>query len=106
MIRQSATDIKMTVSIDKVRQISLLARISLEEAELERFRKDLNRILGWVQQLETVNTETLAPFSDMGGNLFERARDDTVLPVPSREKLLANAPESLDGCFIVPKILE
>ena len=96
----------MTVSLDKVRQISQLARISLEEAELERFRRDLNSILDWMNQLEEIDTETLAPFSDMGGNLLECARDDVVLPVPAREKLLANAPESQDGCFVVPKILE
>ena len=96
----------MTVSLDKVRQISQLARISLEEAELERFRQDLSCILGWVQQLEEVDTEALTPFSDMGGNLLECARDDVVLPVPSPEKLLANAPESQDDCFAVPKILE
>ena len=96
----------MTISLDAVRQISNLARISLEDAEMEGFREDLSRILGWVCQLESVDTEMLAPFSDMGGNLLERAWDDTVSSPPSREKLLANAPEGLDGCFAVPKILE
>ena len=96
----------MTISLDTVRKISQLARISLEEAELERFQEDLIRILNWVRQLEMVDTETLPPFSDMGGNLLERARNDIALPAPAHEQLLANAPQSLEGCFAVPRILE
>ena len=102
----SKTDAEMTISLDTVRHISRLVRISLDEAETERFREDLSRILDWVHQLESVDTDALPPFSDMGGNLLERARDDSVLPVPAREELLANAPQSQDGCFAVPRILE
>ena len=96
----------MKISLDTVRRISRLACISLEKAELERFREDLSHILEWARQLESVDTEALAPFSDMGGDLLECSREDAALSVPSREKLLANASESLDGCFAVPKILE
>lgn len=96
----------MTISREKVRQISRLARISLDEDELDSYRQDLSQILDWVSQLEKVETDSVAPFSDMGGNLFDCAREDLVEPAPSRESLLANAPEQADGFFTVPRILE
>lgn len=96
----------MTISREKVRQISQLARISLNEDELDQFRDDMNQILNWMRQLEEVNTESVPPFSDMGGNLFERARDDIAEPAPAREQLLANAPQITDGFYTVPRVLE
>ena len=96
----------MTIERKTVRQISRLARISLDESEIDHFGNDLGRILDWVQQLEAVDTESVAPFSDMGGELLSRARDDVAEPAPPRDDLLANAPESSEGFFTVPKILE
>lgn len=95
------------ISTDMVRKIARLARVSLDDAALEGFRQDLSGILDWMRALEEVDTDAVEPFSHKGGDLLSCAREeDAPVSPPARDALLANAPESRDGCFVVPKILE
>jgi len=95
------------MSLDKatVRKIGFLARLEIPEEDLEGLAHELNGILGWVEQLAQVDTEGVAPVASVSQmKLFWR--DDVVTDGNMPEKVLANAPETVDGYFLVPKVVE
>jgi aspartyl-tRNA(Asn)/glutamyl-tRNA(Gln) amidotransferase subunit C len=88
-----------------MRRIARLARIRLTDAEVGAFAGELDGILGWIEQLNEVDTEGVAPLTrvvDM--RLPQRA--DVVTDGNKPEAILANAPEAHDGYFVVPKVIE
>jgi aspartyl-tRNA(Asn)/glutamyl-tRNA(Gln) amidotransferase subunit C len=94
-----------TISTDDVRQLAALSSISLDEAELESLRVDLENILGYVDQLGQLDTDGVEPTYQVTGlqNVWrsDEIADDTV----STEALLDLAPESQDNQIKVPKVL-
>ena len=96
------------MSVDKstVVRIAKLARIRVPEAELEGLADELNNILGWVEQLNEVDTEGVAPMSSGVEGMALRWRKDDVTDGDRRDDVLANAPDSRDGFFVVPKVIE
>jgi aspartyl-tRNA(Asn)/glutamyl-tRNA(Gln) amidotransferase subunit C len=95
----------MALTIDEVAKVALLARLRLSPEELETFTGQLNSIVGFVeqlQQLDTANVEPLAHGIDMH-NVF---RDDVLGPSLPREKALANAPKRNEEGFLVPAVLD
>lgn len=100
----------MSVDDKIVRRIAHLARLKLEEAEVAPMTSALNGILGWVEQLQEVNTEGVAPMASVIGHTM-RWRDDVVNDPPltggdRQADVLANAPEAQFGFFAVPKVIE
>lgn len=95
----------MSVSPDQVRHIAKLARIAMNEKELERLGPELNAIIGWVEQLAEVNTDGVEPLTAVIDQKL-RLRDDVVTDGDIREEVLANAPEAQHGFFAVPKVIE
>ncbi len=88
-----------------VRRIAKLARIHLDEDELPRLQKELNTILGYVEQLAEVNVEGVIPLSG-GSETAMRMREDVVSDGGYPEKILANAPDRIGNFFAVPKVVE
>jgi aspartyl-tRNA(Asn)/glutamyl-tRNA(Gln) amidotransferase subunit C len=95
----------MSVSPEQVRHIAKLARIAMSDDELERLVPELNNILGWVEQLEEVNTDGVEPLTAVVPNTL-RLREDKVTDGDCREDVLANAPFAEHGFFAVPKVIE
>ncbi|TNE33319.1 MAG: Asp-tRNA(Asn)/Glu-tRNA(Gln) amidotransferase subunit GatC [Alphaproteobacteria bacterium] len=100
------------MSVDKatVAKIASLARIKMNDAELERMVPELNGILGWVEQLGEVDTSGIAPMTAVIPNHL-RLRDDVIDADPltgggRRDDVLANAPAAEHGFFGVPKVIE
>lgn len=100
------------MSVDKatVAKIASLARISMDDAALERMVPELNGILQWVEQLGEVDVTGTEPMAAVIPNTL-RLRDDVVDPDPltgggRREDVLANAPVAEHGFFGVPKVIE
>jgi len=96
------------MSVDKstVVRIAGLARISVPEEDLDELAAELSNILGWVEQLNEVDTEDVMPMTSVTDGVVLRARDDTVTDGNYREDLLKNAPKERDGFFVVPKVIE
>ncbi len=92
------------ISKTEVDRIAELARLDLTDSEKDVFEGQLNQILGYVAQVESVPTEGVPPTSSVADNQSEWRRDE-VLPGLSPDEALANAPESQDGLFRVPTIL-
>jgi aspartyl-tRNA(Asn)/glutamyl-tRNA(Gln) amidotransferase subunit C len=95
----------MSVSPEQVRHIAKLARIAMSDEELERLVPELNNILGWVEQLEEVNTDGVDPLTVVVPNML-RLREDKVTDGDCRDDVLANAPVAEHGFFAVPKVIE
>ncbi len=100
------------MSVDKttVAKIAALARIKMDDAELERMVPELNGILDWVEQLGEVDTAGIEPMTAVIPNTL-RLRDDVVDADPltaggKRDAILANAPAAEHGFFGVPKVIE
>lgn len=100
------------MSVDKatVAKIASLARIRMGDEELDRMVPELNKILGFVEQLGEVDTSQVEPMTAVIPNKL-RLRDDVVDADPltgggKRDAVLANAPAAEHGFFGVPKVIE
>lgn len=92
----------MDINVD---QISLLARIRLKEEEKKRLTRDLENILGYVKQLDELNTDAVEPTSHVLQieNVF---RIDDARPQNVTEDALRHAPDREGRFFKVPKVIE
>ncbi len=95
----------MALDTYTVRRIAKLARIHVDEGELAPLADELNNILGWVEQLDEVDTEGVEPMTSVV-EMVQRLRVDVVTDGHVQGKVLANAPETTDGFFVVPKVIE
>jgi aspartyl-tRNA(Asn)/glutamyl-tRNA(Gln) amidotransferase subunit C len=95
------------MSLDRkaVAHIATLARIKVGEAELHALAGELNGILQWVEQLGEVDTGGVEPMTSVRPMQL-RHRPDLVTDGGIRDDVLANAPETMHGFFVVPKVVE
>ena len=95
------------MALDKatVARIAALARIRIPEEELEGLAAEMEKIIGWVKQLDEVNTDDVPPMASVV-DVDLPWRDHKVIDGDCRDKVLANAPEKAEGFFAVPKVLE
>ncbi len=95
------------MSVDKatVARIAGLARIEVKDDELEPLAGELSHILGWIEQLGEVDAEGVEPMTAVT-DIPPRMRGDEVTDGERRDDILANAPESDGGYFVVPKVVE
>ncbi len=94
-----------TISTDDVKYVAALAKIAITDDEAATFTKELDAILGYVQQLDAVDTTGLAPTYQVTGLTSVTRPDEIINYGTSREGLLKNAPRSRDGYIEVPKVL-
>lgn len=95
----------MYLSIEEVRRVAQLARLELDDEELEKQTHRINSLIEQFEALQAVDVEGVEPTSH-SIPLFNVFREDEVRPSLPREEVLANAPEAQDGCFVVPRIIE
>lgn len=95
----------MAVDEKTVRRIAHLARIKLDDADVEPMMKELNGILNWVEQLGEVNTDGVEPMTSVVAQKM-RWREDVVSDGNIQEDVLKNAPEAQFGFYAVPKVIE
>lgn len=95
----------MALDKETVRRIAHLARLQVPEAELDGLAGELNNILTWVEQLDSLDTSGVAPMTSVvARDLPMRADEVTDGGYPDR--VLANAPDPARGFFTVPKVVE
>ena len=85
--------------------IARLARIRLREGEEISLAKELSGVLGWVEQLQQVNTDGIEPLTSVVGARL-KTRPDAIDHTSNRDDVLANAPEAIGDFFTVPKVVE
>lgn len=95
----------MQVDEDLVRRIARLARIKISDEEAASLKGELSGILNWVEQLGEVDTENVEPMTRVVPITLTK-RKDVVTDGEIPAKVVANAPMSEDGFFVVPKVVE
>ena len=92
------------ISADDVRKVAKLARLNLPDAKIATYTGQLESILGYVSQLEQVDT-TGVPETTRAVEVTNVTRQDGVNTTPVREEILNQAPQREGDFFRVPKIL-
>ena len=95
----------MSVDLDAVRRIAHLARIGVSEEETPHLQAEINAILEFVEALDEVNVEGVEPMTSVLPMRLPM-RDDVVTDGDIADAVLANAPLTEDGFFLVPKVIE
>ncbi|PWB80397.1 MAG: Asp-tRNA(Asn)/Glu-tRNA(Gln) amidotransferase GatCAB subunit C [Methylocystaceae bacterium] len=95
----------MSVDQATVRRIAHLARIAVEDDEVERLGQELNAILAFVEELSGVDVEGVEPLTSVLPMQMKK-REDVVTDGGLAQDILANAPEREDHYFVVPKVVE
>jgi aspartyl-tRNA(Asn)/glutamyl-tRNA(Gln) amidotransferase subunit C len=95
----------MTLSLDDVRRIAALARISVSNAEAEQALSQLARIFGLIERMQAVDARGIEPMSH-AQDLAMRLREDRVGEADQRELFQAVAPQVEAGLYLVPKVID
>jgi len=95
----------MSIDKDTAAKVAKLARIKVEESELDALAGEFNAILGFVEQLNEVDVDDVEPMVSVEPMRLKR-REDVVTDGGMPEKVLSNAPDAREGFFAVPKVVE
>lgn len=93
------------LTLEEVSRVAFLARLELSDQEKQRLTTDLNTILDQFARLQELDTTAVPPTSH-SLRLQNVFRDDETRPSLPREAATANAPDTRDGNFIVPQIVD
>lgn len=87
---------------ETIEYVGILAKLELSDVEKEQAKKDMGRMLDYIDKMAELDTEGVEPMSHVFPvqNVF---REDEVTNSDTREQLLSNAPEQKDGMFVVPR---
>jgi aspartyl-tRNA(Asn)/glutamyl-tRNA(Gln) amidotransferase subunit C len=95
----------MAVDRETVVRVARLARLKVPEDEAETLAGELSNIIGWIEQLDEVNTDGVEPMASVA-DMKLRWRADEVTDGGIPAKVTANAPDPQNGMFSVPKVVE
>ncbi|MDW2800087.1 Asp-tRNA(Asn)/Glu-tRNA(Gln) amidotransferase subunit GatC [Clostridium boliviensis] len=90
---------------ETIEYVGILAKLELNEEEKEAAKKDMGRMLDYIDKLNELDTEGVKPVSHVFP-IYNVFREDVVKNGDDRDQILKNAPESKDGAFKVPKTVE
>ncbi|NBX03076.1 MAG: Asp-tRNA(Asn)/Glu-tRNA(Gln) amidotransferase subunit GatC [Alphaproteobacteria bacterium] len=95
----------MALTAKEVTKIARLARIRVTEEEKEHYAGEISSIIQWVEQLAEVNTDGVPQMTSVAAMTLPRRKDE-VTDGNQVDAIVANAPNSDYGCFVVPKVME
>jgi aspartyl-tRNA(Asn)/glutamyl-tRNA(Gln) amidotransferase subunit C len=95
----------MSLSIEDVHRIALLARLELSAEDASGTRQQLNEIFGLIEGMKAVNTEGVEPMSH-AQDLVLRLRPDEVTEPDLRQRYQSVAPQVEQGLYLVPRVIE
>ena len=95
----------MTLDKDTVQSIARLARLNIEESEIGKYQTELSNIFDLVEQMDQCDTTGIEPMTHPFDATL-RFRQDCVTEINQRDKYQALAPNSEDGLYLVPKVID
>lgn len=95
----------MSVDAATVKRIGRLARIRIEDHEVESYQGEINAILGFVEQLAEIDVDGVEAMTSVTPMVLRR-RDDAITDGGYAEKIVSNAPLTEDNFFMVPKVID
>ncbi len=94
-----------TLDKSDVEKIAYLARLGVDEQDIPEYATNLTNILDMVEQLNSVDTDDVKPMAHPL-DAVQRLRVDEVTEVNDRENLQSHAPETAEGLYLVPRVVE
>jgi aspartyl-tRNA(Asn)/glutamyl-tRNA(Gln) amidotransferase subunit C len=91
--------------MEDVRRVAQLARLRLDDAQAEQMLAELNAIFGLIAEMRAIDTAAVEPMSHPR-DVAQRLRPDAVIEPDRRDALLALAPRTEAGLYLVPKVIE
>lgn len=93
------------ISDETIEYVGILAKLELSQEERETAKRDMGRMLDYIDKLNELDTSGVEPMSHVFSmnNVF---REDVVTNGDQRSRILKNAPEQKEGAFKVPKTVE
>jgi len=95
----------MSLTQDDVKKIAHLARLSINEADIPAYEKELSNILSLVEQMSAVDTSNVSPMAHPL-DMAQRLRDDVVTEENHRDEYQRVAPSTEKGLYLVPQVIE
>lgn len=95
----------MQITPDLIKYLETLARITLSEDEEKKVGSELQDILTYIDMLNELDTDGVEAMSHCFP-VTNVMREDEVVSSMTPDVIVANAPESQDGCFVVPKTVD
>jgi aspartyl-tRNA(Asn)/glutamyl-tRNA(Gln) amidotransferase subunit C len=97
--------VQMEISIALVENLANLSKLQFEESEKPAIQQDLQKMVGFIAELETVDTTGVEPLLHMG-DAANVLREDILSGSVSREDALSNSPMADKAFFKVPKVIK
>ena len=95
----------MALSTEDVLNIANLAKLQVNEDEVDQYKQDLSRILEFVEQMNQADVDNIAPMAHPQ-EMMQPLREDAITETDQREKFQQIAPATQDGLYLVPKVIE
>ena len=95
----------MSVDSATITRVAHLARIAVAPTEVEKLGAEFNSMLGFVEQLSELDVTDVEPMTSVRPMTI-KMRQDLVTDGGYADRIVANAPASEDGFFVVPKVVE
>ncbi|MDQ1363546.1 MAG: aspartyl-tRNA(Asn)/glutamyl-tRNA(Gln) amidotransferase subunit [Pseudomonadota bacterium] len=95
----------MSLGPDEVKKIAHLARLAIDDKDVEGYARNLSNILDLFTQMNTIDTTGVAPMAH-SQDVSQRLREDVVSEHSQRERFQKIAPQTENGLYLVPKVIE
>jgi aspartyl-tRNA(Asn)/glutamyl-tRNA(Gln) amidotransferase subunit C len=95
----------MPIDARVVHKVAALSRLQVDPVEEDRFVKELQSILAYVEQLQALDVSGIEPTSQVGAGAPAPLREDRVVPADVRDEALAQAPDRDGDYFRVPRVV-
>lgn len=95
----------MSLSASDVKKIAYLARLGIDEQQIESYAKDLSNMLELMTKMGQTNTDGVMPMAHPLDQM-QRLRDDVVTETDQREHFQTIAPQTEAGLYLVPKVID
>ncbi|MFK5947414.1 MAG: Asp-tRNA(Asn)/Glu-tRNA(Gln) amidotransferase subunit GatC [Methylococcales bacterium] len=95
----------MSLTTDEVKKIAYLARLGIDESDIDAYASDLSNMLDLMTQMGEINTDDIKPMAHPMDQM-QRLRPDVATETNQRDHFQALAPQTEAGLYLVPKVLD
>jgi len=95
----------LSINEDEIKYLSLLSRMDIDKNEIKDVEEKLNKIIDFVDQLQTISTDDIEPMAHPL-NQSQRLRMDEVTETNDRENIQKNAQQIEKGMYLVPRVID
>ena len=95
----------MKLDVETLQKIAHLSRLEINEKDTDQMLRDMSNMLTFVEKLNEVNTDGVAPLTTMSHEI-NNLREDVAKVELTHDEVLSNAPKKDEDYFRVPKVLE